>query len=204
MRIHPLGTVVTVVIKHVFNLTVNLDGLLILRMHELPRRAVNHPAVRVLHLVPILKRLAEKTEFVIDAVADGREIERSQRVQKTGRQTTQAPITEAHIVFGTAKLFPVHAQLGQSLASLIIDARVLQVADEQATHEILEGKIIEAAHILVVVRCLRLDHSIDHPIAHGHRGGQKPVARRRGRNIASLRITQMLQNRLLHCGDWII
>ena len=165
------------VVKVVLHFAIDFDVLAVVRVNYLPWRAVHHPAIGMLDLVTVFEGLAEQTELVIDAVADGRQIERSHRIQETGGETTQAAVAQTHIVLGTSQIFPINPEFFQGLTSMIIFAGILQGADEQSPHQILEREIIRATDVLSVVHRLSLDQAIKHPVAHSHGRGPKPVTR---------------------------
>ena len=63
-----------------------------MRPHDLPRVGAQQPVVRVLDLPAVLDLLAEHAVFVAQAVTDGRNLKRRQRVEEAGRQPAQPTI----------------------------------------------------------------------------------------------------------------
>ena len=70
-----------------------------LRTHDLPRVAEAQPLVRKLDLPAVTNRLIKDAELVADAVADGRNIERRQRVHIARGQAAEAAIAQARLFF---------------------------------------------------------------------------------------------------------
>ena len=62
------------------------------RTHDLPGITEAQPLVGQLDLPAVTNRLIEDAELVADAVADGRNVERRQRVHVTRGQAAQAAI----------------------------------------------------------------------------------------------------------------
>jgi hypothetical protein len=88
----PARDVVALVVEDVFDVAVELDLLGVFGPDDFPRRAEAHPVVGQLDLVAVAELLAEEAELVVDAVADGRVVERGQRIEEAGRQTAQPPL----------------------------------------------------------------------------------------------------------------
>ncbi len=74
----PGRAVVAVVVEDVFHAAVDLDVGGVFRADDFPRRAEDHPVVGMLDLDAVDELLLEETELVMNAVADGRQVERGQ------------------------------------------------------------------------------------------------------------------------------
>jgi hypothetical protein len=68
------------------------------RTYDLPGIAEVQPLVRQLNLPPVPDHLIEDAELVSDAVADGRNVQRRQRVHVTGSEPPQAAIAQAGLL----------------------------------------------------------------------------------------------------------
>ena len=84
----------------------------------------------------------------MNAVTDGRDIHRRQRIQETGGETAQATITEAHVRFFFRHRLQVLTEALQGCPRDFAQAEVDQVIGEHPTHEILQGKVINATDVL--------------------------------------------------------
>ncbi len=73
------------------------DG--ILRPFDLPGRVVDAPVVGLFDLLAVADFLPEQAVFVIDAVAEARQGERGQRIEKTGRQSTKTAVAQCSVRF---------------------------------------------------------------------------------------------------------
>ena len=78
------------------------DGLRVLVARQLPGVAELQPVVVLLDLPAVLDLLLEDAEVVADAVADGGQLQRGQRVHEAGRQPPQAAVAEARIALASS------------------------------------------------------------------------------------------------------
>ena len=84
----------------------------------------------------------------MNAVTDGRDIQRRQRIQETGGETAQAAIAEAHVRFFFRHRLQVLTEALQGCPRDFAQAEIDQVIGEHPTHEILQGKVINATDVL--------------------------------------------------------
>ena len=75
-------------IEFLNDLAIKMHGLAIGRACDLPGASVAHPCVRVLDLFAVHELLAEETELIMDAVADGGQVQRAEGVHEAGSQAT--------------------------------------------------------------------------------------------------------------------
>ena len=98
------------------------------RAGDLPGVAVAQPLVGDLHLPAVLDLLVEDAELVADAVADGRDLQRGQRVQVAGRQPAQAAVAQPGLLLLFDQLVESQARVRPAPArSSLVDAEVEQV-----------------------------------------------------------------------------
>ena len=113
---HPLGepahAIASVVVEVGFGAPAELHVERDVRAHDFPRVAEAQPLVGELDLPAVANRLIEDAELVADAVADGGNVERRQRVHVTGRQAAEPAVAEARLFF-----------LLQELGQVLPDAR---------------------------------------------------------------------------------
>ncbi len=151
-------------------------------------------------LVAVHKLLLEQAELVMNAVADRRQIERGQRIEETRRQTPQAAVAQAHVDFLLPDGVEVHAQLAECRAGRIDEACIVEIVLHQPAHQVLERKIIEPTHVLIVVDALRHNQAGEDGVTGRHRGRNPPVARSGRAHVPRQRIGQVPKDRLLELG----
>jgi len=177
---------------------VELDRLGVFGTHDFPRGTEAHPVVGQFDLVTVAELLAEQTELIVDAVADGGVIERGERIEKTGGETTETAVAEAHVVFLPAQLRHIEAEFLECFLGLLINASVVKAVGKKTAHEEFQGKIIDPTDILLIMDRLRGDHPLDDPFLNGLGSRQPPVALRGGVDIVGETEFQLMQNRFLH------
>src|SRR5207302_9616716 len=89
------------------------DDLGQLRVGELPRAAEAEPLVGLLDLGAVDGDLAEDAELVPDAVADGGDAERGQRVEEARRQPAEAAVAQPRLALPGGQGVAIEAQVGQ-------------------------------------------------------------------------------------------
>ncbi len=86
----------------------------------------------------VFDHLAEDTEVITDAVTKSGYLQSGQRVDKAGRQTAQAAITQAHIRFHVFDIIEVETNLIHGLAHGIFNAQVDDVVAHHPAHQKLQ------------------------------------------------------------------
>jgi hypothetical protein len=81
-----------------FGMATELDVESNVRTMDQPRTAGTQPLVGQFDLAAITDRLRENAELVANAIADGRNLERRQRIQVTRRQAPEATVAEARLL----------------------------------------------------------------------------------------------------------
>ena len=176
LRPCPLRHVVADRIEDILDHSVEFDLGGVLGADDLPGGAVFHPVVGKLHLVAVAELLPEETVLVMDAVSDRRQVKRRQRVEEAGRQTAQATVAEAHVVFLLAEFVDVEAEFPDRLAHVQVDIGALEAVDVEAPHQELQGEVVEPLHVVVPVLGLGGHQALDDHALDGLGGGQPPVA----------------------------
>ena len=87
---------------------------------DLPGNPVTEPAACRFALPAILvDRLGEDAVVVADAVADGRVLQRGERVEEARRESPEAAVAEARVDLLLGDPLQVEAELGQRFARLL-------------------------------------------------------------------------------------
>ena len=195
----------TAVVEDIFDAPEDADFLRVFRANHFPRTTENDPVIRSFDLVTVHKRLPEKSKLIIDSVAQRGVIHRRERIEEARGKTAETAITKPHINFGLADFFKILPQAFERGVGRIEQTRGQEVIAEESAHEVLERKIINAAHVLGVVHGLRRDHALMNRIPHRQRGRDPPVTRRGRGGMPRQRRGEMPQNqspetRLAHAG----
>src|SRR4051794_29038588 len=97
----------------------------------------------------------------MDAVADGRKIERGERIKEASGESTEAAVTESHVIFLVAQDFGIETHFPERVLHLIEDSGAIEAVREQATHEEFEREVANALGVDLMVLRLRGNHSLD-------------------------------------------
>ena len=141
--------------------------------------------------------LLEEAVLVVDAVADGGEVESGQRVEKAGSEATQATIAECHVVFFIARLLKGVTEVVEGFVDLIEDPRGNHVVGKEAAHEELHGHVVNTADVLLVVDSEGFHHALYDDALDGHRGRDPPFPARRRGLVAGHGVFQLVDDFLL-------
>ena len=94
---HPFPVAQAIEFLFYFAVELYVNG--ILRPADFPGIAKFDPLIGMFDLAEVLECLPEQPKLVVDTVTNGRQVQSSQRVQKTGRQASETTISESHIRF---------------------------------------------------------------------------------------------------------
>ena len=177
LGVDPFRMRMTKIIEFLHDMTIEFDGLPVTWAGDLPGTAIAHPGIRMLDLFSTDELLAEKTKFVVNAIANGREIHRGERIHEACSKAAKTTIAEAHVGFFLEKLVETFTHLLESLLGHIVQTGVAQVILKQAPHEILEGKIMNAAHTRLAVLGTGFCGAVHHAITNSKASGNPPVIR---------------------------
>ena len=148
---------------------------------DLPGIAQGQPLVGLLDLPPVADELVEDPELVADAVADGRDGERGQRVHVAGGQAPEAAVAEAGLLLLGQEHVEVVAELGHGLPRLLLHAEVQEVVGQVGPQQELGREVAHGpARSLVVGLAGR------HPVA--QRGPPHGVGQRQVEVVAGGRL----------------
>ena len=178
------GAVITTVVSAVLHAAVERHADAIVGAADQPRVIVRQPVVGDFDLAALREGLTEKTELVMDAVADGWDVHRSEGIQEAGGEATQPPVAEAHVGFFIGDGFEVLTEFSQGRRGNVAQLQVDQIIGQHSTHEVFQREIIDAADVLAGVLGLRVDVACEHLVARRHAGSHPPVVAGRGDAIA--------------------
>ena len=200
-RVDPLGDGIAEVIEDVLHAAVEFDFGGVLGTDDLPRRAVFHPVIGKFHLIPVAELLLEEAVLVMDAVADGGQVEGRQGVEKAGGQAAQPAVAEPHVVLLAAEHLDVQTEFPDGGLHVAVDGGAVKVVDVEASHQELEGEVIKPPGVLAVMPGLGGDHPFDDDALDGLGGGQPPVPLRRGLRITRQSELEVALDEGLESGD---
>ena len=164
------------------------------RAHDLPRIPEAQPLVRKLDLPAVTNRLIEDAELVADSVADGRNVERCQRVHVAGRQTAEPTVSKTGFLFLFQKAREVLADLGQSPLHSLPETEADEAVAQMRSSQEFSGEISDnfggCARSRNAVH--RGDIVIQHAIANGVGQGHVPVVARCMLRQLGLQIVQVV------------
>ena len=125
---NPAHPVVAVLIAIALGAAAEAHEAGLIRMGDLPGPAGLEPLVGDLHLPAVADQLVEDAEFVADAVAGGRDLQRGHRFEEAGRQPPQAAVAQARLLLHIEDLLDVvDPEAAQRLGRLLLDAQHQQV-----------------------------------------------------------------------------
>ena len=179
---------------HRLDMALEADLVAVVDAHEFPGMGLVQPVLGRLHLLAALEALAEQPVLVADAIAEGRAVQRGERLHETGRQPPQAAIAKRRVGLILQDHLLVQAQQGQRLAHLRlqfqVDDRIAQDAADQELHR----QVIDPLGALVAGGADRVDPGADHQVAHGEADRQPPVEDGGEFGAAPLGMGQMVQD----------
>ena len=136
-------------------------------MRDLPWIAVLKPFLGLLHLIAILDVLFENPEIVSQAIADRGKIQSGNGIQKTRREPAQAPITEARIDLIFPQILPIEPLLRHGRAADVFHPQIDDIVAHHPPNQELKREVIDPLHLLLVMRLLGRDPSLDQLVPHG-------------------------------------
>ena len=129
--------------------------------------------------------MIEYTEFVANAVANGRHFDRRQRIHVTRRKPPESAVAQTWLFLLRKDLVEIVAEPVQGLARRLGDAEIEQVVCEMRAGQILCGEISNATGVRAAIVFHALDSVLEKAVADGQgerdveivfrRGGLKPT-----------------------------
>ena len=200
-RVHPARLEVAVFVVGELDVPVERDFDAARRAADVPRIAGEKPIVGVLDLIAVRERLAEEPEFIVDAVADRRQVERRERIEEARGETTETAVAETHVLFLFENRFRIEPEFAHRGFRGFEQAGARKIVAQQAAHQVFDRKIVAAARLRGDMRGLRVDEAVVNQVADRAAHGKEPIVRRRRVLVAGERAAQMVENPLLERID---
>jgi len=166
---------------------------------DLPGVALLQPLVGDFHLPAVADLLVEDAELVADAVADGRDFERGERIQIAGRQPTEAAVAQARLLFEREQRVEVLAERAHCFARVPLDTEVDQVVAQLRPDQELGRQV--AGHLDIVRGIgLHCPHPArEHPVAHAVGERHVPVVGGSDAGETRLQTRKVVEHRAPQC-----
>ena len=132
----------------------NLYGLV--RLPELPGKAVTQPVIRNLYLLVVDDLLLKEAVLVTDTATMSRQAQRSHGIHEAGCQTAKAAVAETCIRLLGIEIIQIKIQLLQHSLQSILQIKVNQVGIQETPQQELNGEIINLLLVvfLILLICL--------------------------------------------------
>ena len=114
----PVNTEFSVYIGKGFRISAKLDGLCAFRPVKFPGIPEMEPVIGILDLGTILNTLFKHTVFIAESITDSGYLQGGQRIEITGRKSSQPPVAEAGFYFQVDQLVNIQAQFLHGLPCL--------------------------------------------------------------------------------------
>ena len=120
---HPADPELALFVLVVLGVAAPVDVIGDIGLGDLPGVAVAQPLVGDLRLPAVADLLVEDAELVADAVADGRALQRRQRVEIAGGQPAQAAVAQPRLLLAGQDLIEVLARARPAPCALLLRCR---------------------------------------------------------------------------------
>ena len=141
------------------------DGVLDLAAHDLPRVAEPQPLVGDLVLKAVADLLIEDPELVADAVADGRDAQRRERVHVAGGETPETSVAEAGLLLPFDERLEIEPELSHCGARVVLQAEVEEVVAELGPDQELGRQVRHGAALMREVGVRGVKPALQHSVA---------------------------------------
>jgi hypothetical protein len=177
----------------VFGMTANLDIESDIRSMDEPRASRTQPLVGHFGLPAVVDDLRENAELVANAVANGGNLERRQRIKVTGGETAETAVTESGLLFLIEKHVQIEPKFRHRLPGVVENAEIDQVVAQLWTDQELGRQVADRTAALVAVGARGLHPALQQAIA--YRQGECLEAVTPGCHLrkARLRVNQSVQ-----------
>ena len=136
-----------------FHPSAEADAVFDAAAFDIPERAIAQPVIRGLHLHAVRRGLFEHAETVAQSIAEGRQFQFGEGVQKAGGKAAEAAVAQCGIGLRFQNIAPVNAALGHEGAERGFDAECRQGIAQRASHQKLHGKIMHAPACSLLAAC---------------------------------------------------
>ncbi len=159
----------------VFDTAAEIDLVDHLRPLEFPGVSEAQPLVGIFLLPAIADDLAEQTEIVTDAVADGGNAERCHAFHEARGETPEATIAERCVRLAFAQIRQADAEIAQCRVEQRQQPHVVQRVGEEAADQEFEREVIDALAARVVAQFFRRQPAVHDAVAQCERCGLVPI-----------------------------
>ena len=154
-------------------LTAEADLNRVALRRDFPRIAVGQPLIRNLDLLTVYNALTEQTVLIADGAAHRRQIQRRQRIQEAGSQTSQTAVAQRRFRLLMKHAAQSQTQLFKRLFVFLGRAEVEQVVVQPASRQELNREIVKTLRLFTAARFL-LKTPLEHDLV-THRAGNRRV-----------------------------
>ena len=124
MGVHPSGHLALTGIPKNFRMAEKLHRSGVFRTLDLPGKSFTQPVIRRLDLVTVFDLLIKHAVFIADAITRHRNLEGGATIQKTGRQSPQAAVTQPCITLLKRQILKRTAIFLQGVPGLFLQIQV--------------------------------------------------------------------------------
>ena len=168
---------------------------------EFPGVAEAQPFVGIFVLPALRDDLAEQTEIITNAVADGGDRQRRHALHETGRQPSETAIAQRRIGLAFAKFCKVHAEIAERGRKYRQQSHIVQRIGEQAADQKFQAEVVDPLAAGVVTFLFRRQPMVDDAVAQRQCGGLVPVVPGGRPGILADRKPQLGENSALDFGQ---
>ncbi|EXI73432.1 MAG: hypothetical protein AW07_02644 [Candidatus Accumulibacter sp. SK-11] len=158
-----------------------------------PGAARTQPFVGQLDLPAITNRLRENPELVADAIADGGNLERRQRIEITRRQAAEAAVAQPRLLLLLEQQFQIQPELLHCLPRVVVDSEIDQVVAQLRANQEFGRHVADGPAAAVTVGPRRLHPALQQAVAHRLCERDETVVAGRHLRKARLHIHQLVQ-----------
>ena len=145
--------------------------------------------------------LVEDAVLVANAVADGGNVQRGERIHEAGGEPAESAVAEAGLLLLLDEDVEVEAEGAHRLLGFVVDAEVDEVVGEMRPGEELCREVADDADILRLVVLDGGDPALDEAVADGVREGHVEVVDGGALAVAALHTEQVVQKGLCQRAD---
>ncbi len=136
------------------------------RPGHFPRVRLGQPVVRVFGLEAVFDRLPEHAVLVAQAVPHGRDLQRGQRFDEAGRESSEAAVAEAGVRLLFEQPEPVEVLLLGGLPDGGVEQEVHDVVRQRTSDEKLHRQVVDPLWVLSIVGVFRAHPPPREDVAH--------------------------------------
>ncbi len=190
----PLDVQPPLVVLVLHGVAAEADGDHVVGLGELPREVEQQPLVGLLHLRPVVELLAEDAIFVADAVADGGNVERGQRVEEASRQPSQTAVAQPRLRVNLQQALQREVAAFHRRGGQVVRVAVEQVLLQLPAQQILGRQVVDHARIHGVAHVHGAAEALDQMVAHRARQGHVDVVGAGRLDVGPARVVEVVDD----------